>query len=190
MARFSAPLLLGLSLLLVACATEPPAKAPQFRFTDRAPFFVITDRIAIVDDAHAVGDIYDIPGTASADPRQVVTAWVRDRLAASPGDAQMTVRIREAIVERTALPVAQGLEGLVRTQPIERLSARLAVEIEYRTPTGITRSSTSASSSQEVLENATANDRERAYFSLLETLAAEFDQTMSAELAHFLAPVR
>lgn len=203
----------AMAALPAACAGAPPPTGPQnarITFEHRPVLHVDVAAIDYVEAwrpaTHGAGAGSgageDIGARHANNPPAIARSWVARRLAraeadtnpdaTAPGKGTLRVILREGSVVRTPLPVKQGVEGVFADEPDTRLEARLGVEVELVDPAAgrVAGISVTVTGAREILESASLNERDAAYFALMEQLAEAFDRELEnglrAELGFLL----
>ncbi|HEY4345666.1 MAG TPA: hypothetical protein VGN05_15060 [Parvibaculum sp.] len=190
----AAVLLLGLAAL-PGCANEPPAAPqPTLGFTGKP----LKLNIASV----AVDDRYNPPGVApnveqlhSVTPSTIAQRWADTRIAAVGSRGLATLTVLDASVIESKLPVKGGLTGFFGDQTDTKITGRLRAELTVSLPGtqagsySTYKASVNASGDQTILQSANLNDRDRAYFELMQMIAQKFDASLTAEINRAMAPV-
>ena len=187
-------LLLLAPLLLAACANQAPPR-PSYTELSFAHLSPIKLDVAEV----AVEQSYEPPGTAPnvehlfpARPAAAAKAWARGRLVAAGPTGRARYIVRQASVVETPLETQGGLTGAVTIDQSERYDALIVVEIQIIAADGSTvgTATVEARRSRTVPENASLNERERAWYDmtkdLMADLDAQLDQTIKAVLFKYL----
>ncbi len=191
----AAVLLAAMAFLPAACANEPPPPAaPSIGFLGKP----IKLNVASI----AVDDRYNPPGTAPnveqlhpLTPSGIAQRWADARLVAVGARGLATLTITDGSVVETKLPKKGGVEGFFGDQQDTKLIAKLSATLTVSVPGGPAGGSASYSASVDasgyktILESADLNDRDKAYFDLLQTVAHKFDADLSAEIVRAMSPV-
>jgi hypothetical protein len=187
-------MLIGLAAL-PGCATEPPpAPQPALGFSGKP----IKLNVASV----AVDDRYNPPGTApnveqlhSVTPSTVAQRWADTRLVAVGSRGIATLTVFDARVVESKLPVKGGLTGFFGDQTDTKITATLRAELTVALPAdqaggySTYKASVNASGEKTILQSANLNDRDRAYFELMQLIAQKFDTALTAEVDRTMGPV-
>ncbi|MEQ9519435.1 MAG: hypothetical protein RLN89_08340 [Parvibaculum sp.] len=174
--------------LLVACTSSAPLAPPEaveITFQHRAPIMLDIARIEIVDAYEPPLKYPNVEHLHELSPSEVATRWSEDRLRAVGTRGQLTLIIQEASVVEEKISVADGIGGFFRDEPDTRLRGRVRARFDYIDVGPPSRSravEVSAEASTEIMESATLNERDLAYLTLVEKLAAEFDKGLTSEL--------
>jgi hypothetical protein len=191
----AAILLLAVGFLPAACANEPPAPPqPQIGFEGK-PFKLNVASIA-------VDDRYNPPGTAPyvehlhpITPAGIAQRWADTRIVAVGRRGIATLTVLNGSVVESKLATKGGLTGFfgdqVDTKLTATMSAKLVVSITGDLPGDFVNysSTVNATADKTILQSADLNERDRAYFDLMQLIAKKFDAALSAEVRHTMAPV-
>ncbi len=188
-----ASLLLG-ALLLSGCSSAPPAPPSDISITfqHREPIALNVAKIELVDRYEPTLRAPHVEHLHKVTPSTVTRAWVQERLRAVGSRGLITLIVEEAGVIEEAVLVSDGFDGLFRDEVDTRLIGVIRARFDHIDvgPPGVSHSvDVVAEASGEVLESATLNERDLAYFRLVERLAGEFDRVLTAEIEKSLTPL-
>lgn len=175
-----------------ACATpDPVPHFPDLRFSHLPPLIFRAGRLDVNEAWTSPLRPPNVDHTMPISPARAARRWAFDRLQTT-GDSGLTlqVTIHDAAVTEKPLSIRRGLEGAFYTEQAERYDAVLEATLDARDPTtGVTLAQASARVWRHttVSEKASINDREAAWFALVEGLMADFDQRMEASIRTYLA---
>jgi hypothetical protein len=185
-------LLLIAVLALAACTVPAPQRPmPKFAYKQYPPTYLSVANIQVVEsyampaaDPH-VEHLMPLPlPTAIAD-------WARSRFKAGGADGTLIITVKNAEVKKTDLPRTRGVKGAFTVDQSERYDA--AVEVDFRVDgmmfgqTG--QGTVKVARGKTLPENASIQDRDRAWTEMSETLMTDLDanaQTMLQERLPFL----
>ena len=206
--RWRAATLLKLGLALAAClgglaaCTNPPdpVRFPDLTYAHLGAIRLAVARIEIVDVYRPPLAAPNVEHRMPAAPAATLRRWAEDRLVAAggPGAAQGSARfvIRDARVTETELPRTSGVQGLFTTDQGQRYDLRMEVALEVLDAGsgangGVAGSvGAVATRSRTIAENATLDERERLWFSMVEeatsALTAELERRMRQTLARYI----
>ena len=108
---------------------------------------------------------------------------------------ETTLTILDGSVVESKLPVKGGVEGFFGDQADTKLTAtlkaKLVVSVQGEKPGEYAtyNASVLASGEKTILQSANLNDRDRAYFELMQLIAQKFDTALTAEVNRTMAPV-
>ncbi len=182
------------TLALSACTSAPPAPPTEISITfqHRAPIALNVAKIELVDRYKPSLRPPHVEHLHKVTPSTVTRAWLDERLRAAGPRGLITLIVEEAGVIEEAVSVSDGFEGLFRDEVDTRLVGVIRARFDHIDvgPPGASHSvDVIAEASAEVLESATLNDRDLAYFRLVERLAGEFDRVLTAEIEKSLTPL-
>lgn len=174
-------------LIVSACAGDIPSpETPKFSFTGDPPFTLKGTAVSVenmtVSKAGNVEAIYPIG------PSEIARAWAADRLRVSGGQGRVVMRIVDASVTEESLPTQHGFVGYLAGEQNKQYAARLKVDVLiYGGPreTQPGRVSAEVTASRAVAANAGPRGSEADYYTLLETLAREFNGALSAQMSAY-----
>ncbi len=194
MARFGLIAVWVLSVALYGCTSAPPAPPADISITfqHRAPITLNVAKIEIVDRYQPSLRAPHVEHLHNVTPSTVTRAWIKERLGAAGSQGLITLIVEEAGVVEEAVTVSDGFGGLFQDEVDTRLIGVIKARFDHVDvgPRGGTHSvDVVAEASAEVLESATLNERDLAYFHLVERLAGEFDRVLTAEIEKSLKPL-
>lgn len=173
--------------MLAACVSSPPPPPAtvELTFQHRTPIRIVASGVEVVDRYEPSGRPPYVEHLHSPTPSALVRRWAEERLTMVGTQGLVTLIIDQASVVEQPLPVTDGLEGLFSDEPDTKLIGRIEARFEYVNvgpPQRTHAVEITADASIEVLESATLNERDLAYLRLVELLASEFDQALTAEI--------
>ena len=162
--------------MLSGCTSAPPAPPADIAITfqHREPITLNVAKIEHVDRYQATLRPPYVEHLHRVTPSMVIRAWIKERLRAVGSRGLVTLIVEEAGVVEEAVSVSDGLGGLFRDEVDTRLIGVIRARFDHVDvgPLGGTHSvDVVAEASTEVLESATLNERDLAYFHLVERLA-------------------
>lgn len=172
-------------------APDPRPYFPDLGFSHLPPL-VFRARRLDVDEAWAAplrrpNVDHDMP----VPPARAARTWAHDRLKTTgDGDTLLAMTIHDAGVTEKRLSVRGGLEGAFHTDQAERYDAVLDATLDIQdSATGVTLAQASARVWRHVTlgEDASINDRETAWFTLVEGLMADFNTRMEDGIRTYLS---
>lgn len=179
--------------LLGACTPSPPKNRPSpvLTFVGRRPVTLRAERLEIREDWRSPMTPQNVEHLMPLSPMQAVRRWSDERLRVS-GDRGAFARlaILDASVTEKRLPVQSGFSGAFKSEQSERFDATLEVVLEIiDTSTGVTAAQASARVTRftTLAEDASINDRDATWISLVENLMLEFDGHMSDAINAYLS---
>jgi len=173
------------AITISACATPPaPTTALEMTFQHRPIISLNVMRVEVVD-AHDVGGSFPrVDHLYTKTPASLVRQWAKDRLKPVGQLGQVSVLIQEAKVVETSRAIDKGILGLFNDEPDTDLTATIVARIEFINVLdgGSYAVNVDAHANVAIFESATLNERDLAYYSVLETLGAAFDEAVEKEL--------
>jgi hypothetical protein len=186
--RFVKIATVALALLAGACAKDIAATdAPPMSFAHEPAFSLPGSAIMVEDVTKPMGALPSVERAGERTPADIARAFARDRLRAKPGDQRPVVlRILESSVVEEGLPTQYGYLGYLAGEQNRQFSARLKVEIVYydgprqKTPNRI---DVEATASRPLGASVGPNGSAVEYYTLMESLARDFDGAASTQLS-------
>lgn len=190
----AAVLLVGLAVL-PGCATEPPP-APQatIGFTGK-PLKLDVASVAVDERYNPPGRAPNVEQLHTLTPSTIARRWADTRLVPVGSRGIATLTVFNASVIESRLPVKGGLTGFFGDQTDTKITATLRAELVVSRPGdqagaySTYKASVNATGEKTILQSASLNDRDRAYFELMQLIAQKFDDALSAEVNRTMAPV-
>jgi len=192
--RFGWVVIWIMGVMLSGCTSAPPAPPSDISITfqHRAPIALNVAKIEHVDLYQPSLRPPHVEHLHKVTPSTVIRVWIKERLRAVGSRGLVTLIVEEAGVLEEAVSVSDGFGGLFQDEVDTRLVGVIRARFDYVDvgPSGGTLSvDVVAEASAEVLESATLNERDLAYFHLVERLAGEFDRVLTAEIEKSLTPL-
>ncbi len=186
-----ATMLVGFSSIS-GCTSAPPAPPTEISITfqHRAPIALNVAKIELVDRYKPTLRSPHVEHLHTVTPSTVTRTWAEERLTAVGTRGLITLIVEEAGVIEEPVAVSDGFEGLFRDEVDTRLVGVIRARFDHIDvgPPGASHSvDVIAEANAEVLESATLNERDLAYFRLVERLAGEFDRVLTAEIEKSLS---
>jgi hypothetical protein len=187
---------LSLALItLTACAT-PPAPAPKANigFTG-APIKLDVTRVTVDNQYHPSGRAPNVEQLHTVTPSTVASRWAETRLVPVGASGQGVLTVFDARVVEEKLPVKGGVSGYFEDQVDTKLTGSLRAELVVMRPdrasgqNAVYKAQVNVGYTQTVLQSANLNERDAAYFGLLDNLGKEFDKAMTAEINRAMGAV-
>tara|TARA_R110000868_G_scaffold29322_1_gene108928 strand:+ start:3037 stop:3630 length:594 start_codon:yes stop_codon:yes gene_type:complete len=174
-------------LALVACAT-PPEAAPKGNIGfSGTPLKLDVASVTIDDRYNPPGKAPNVEQLYEVTPSAVAERWLQTRVVAvgSRGIAVLTIYDARVVEERQV--VKGGLTGFFGDQIDSKIVGTLRGELQVTTEgtdgsRSMHKAGVNAKSEQTILQSADLNERDRAYFNLINKLTAEFDRLLTAEV--------
>ncbi|MGV8995548.1 MAG: hypothetical protein ACOH12_01215 [Parvibaculaceae bacterium] len=186
---------IAVSLLAVAaCAdTPPPAPKADIGFTG-APIRLDVETTAIDNHYAPSGKAPNIEQLHEVTPSTVAERWMQTRVVPIGTQGQAVLNIYDARVVEEKLKTKGGLTGFfgdqVDTKIVGTLRAELTV-MQSKASGGVAvyKAGVTAKAERTLLQSATLNERDQAYFDLTKKLSEDFDRLLTAEILRTMAPV-
>jgi hypothetical protein len=180
---------LAFSGLAACAATPPPPSYPDIRFggADSLPILALR-----VDTSSSYVPSFSPPNVEHlmpVSPEKMARQWALDRLQpVRNGRAVAHFTILDARVIETKLKVKDGIRGAFTDEPAERYDATLRVRFSLNDPERGYNGNVEAAVNQSltVQKDASLNDREKAWYELVQKLSETFDRTMSANIRQYM----
>ncbi|MES1989346.1 MAG: hypothetical protein V4441_00150 [Pseudomonadota bacterium] len=178
----------AVSLLAVAaCAdTPPPAPKSDIGFTG-APIRLDVETTAIDNHYSPSGKAPNIEQLHEVTPSAVAERWLTTRVVPVGTQGQAILNVYDARVVEEKLKTKGGLTGFFGDQVDTKIIGTLRAELTVMQPKssgGVAtyKAGVTATSERTLLQSATLNERDQAYFDLTKKLAEEFDRLMTAQV--------
>jgi hypothetical protein len=190
------PALRLLSILLLASLTAacdtPPSREPfpKLTYGYLTPFRLAVGRIEIVDAYRSVSTLPHVEQGFPVSPADSAAEWGRGRLVAAggPGHAVFTVLRADAIETLPAQADGGGIFSGFDAPPSDRYDLTIAVRLQIVEAGGKVVASLDAKAARSVTiaDDATLNDRERAWFALTEQTMKDLNAALEKSIPHYL----
>lgn len=180
---------LSAAVVLAACDTTPPKHdLPQITFAHLAPITLDVGRVEVVSNYVPPLKAPNVEHRFPILPEAAMKRWAADRLKA--GGAAGTARfvITDAAVVEEPLPLSKGLAGIFKKEQAERYNGTAEASLEIIDARGLRKGFASARAfySRTVAEDVSMNERERAWFEIVEALMLVFDSEMEQNMRQYL----
>jgi hypothetical protein len=182
-------------LLLTACAGDPPrpTASAAVSFEARPPIRLAVAFISVDSFFTPPGRAPHVEHLHDVTPETVARSWARARLVSTGGPGTAALAILEGSVVSEDLKKKGGLTGIFGDQQDVKLKARLKARLTVERPGAGGGAATwtaevDAYADRTVLESASLNERDEAYAKLMQSLAAEFDRSLTAEIQRSMSP--
>ncbi len=176
--------------LAIGCTRPDPRPAfAQLRFTHLPPLRIAANRVDIREAYEPPLARPNVEHEMPLPPARAAQFWADDRLQpTNMADNTVRLTIHDAAVTEKALALTQGLRGAFQTDQSERYDAVLDATLELLDPLGIILAHTSAKVWRHITvpEDASINDREIAWFTLVEGLMQDFDTRMEEGVRQYM----
>lgn len=180
---------LVLAAALAACATPPEENRFAQLTYDHLPAIKLdVAGIRVVDAYQPPLEPPYIEHEVPVKPADAAQNWARDRLVATGEDRTAVFTVETASITEERLETEGGISGLFTSEPTERYEARIRVRLQVG-GTG-DEIAVEARRTTSVMEGASLNDRERAWYELVEKtmndLNAQLETSIRKHLARYL----
>lgn len=180
----------ALSAAVVAsCDTTPPKHdLPQITFAHLAPITLDAARIEVVSNYVPPLKAPNVEHRFPILPEAAMKRWAADRLRAGGAAGAARFVITDAAVVEEPLPLSKGLAGIFKKEQAERYNATAEASLEIIDTRGLRKGFASARTfySRTVAEDVSLNERERAWFEIVEALMLVFDSEMERNMRQYL----
>ncbi|WP_413207325.1 hypothetical protein [Rhodospirillum sp. A1_3_36] len=181
----------GLTLVTGGCAN--PQARPRFSelsYGHLPPLRMQAGRVDVIESYDPPMRAPNVEQEMPLSPARAARQWAFDRLQAS-GETPYTIlmTIHDAAVTEKTLGVQKGLEGAFRTEQAERYDANLEATVELVDPDSrVTLAQATAKVWRYITlpEDASVNDRETAWFTLVEQLMDDFNDSMDSSIHTYM----
>jgi hypothetical protein len=181
--------------LLAACANAPaPTPKADIGFVGVPLKLDIAD--ARLDNRYRPpGDAPNVEQLHTVTPSTVASRWLETRIVPVGGRGDAVLTVYDASVVEKKLATKGGLTGFFGDQVDTKLVGTLRAELVVTRPGDQTgalatyKAGVTAKAERTILESANLNERDKAYYDLLQSLASEFDRVLSAEINRSMGAV-
>ncbi len=175
---------------IAACDTPPSREPfPKLTYGYLPPYRLAVAKVEIVDAYRPPLAAPNVEQSFPVSPSATAAQWGRDRLVAVGGinRAVYTV-LRGDAIETHLEPADSGMFSDFTVQQTERYDLTIAVRLQIVDSAGRVTASVDAKATRSltVAEDATLNDRERAWFALTEQTMKDLNATLERSLPQYL----
>ena len=177
------------AILLAGCSTPPPRpEFPDLRFTAEPPLQIDVASLEVQPVFQMTFREPHVEHLFPVTPERALENWGHDRLKPVGTAGRVVMKILNASVVETELPVQQGLTGAFTTQPSERYDLALEATVQAYDGNGLVARTANVKTtrSQSVLQGITPNDRDRTWYDMTKAAMADFDRQMESEIRNNL----
>jgi hypothetical protein len=183
--------LLLLAGLVAGCDTPPSREPfPKLTYSYLPPYRLAVSKVEVVDAYRPPLAAPNVEQSFPVSPSATAAQWGRDRLVAvgSVNRAVYTVLRGDAIETHIEPADSGGLFSDFTVQQTERYDLTIAVRLQIVDSAGRVIASVDAKAARSltVAEDATLNDRERAWFSLTEQTMKDLNAALEKSLPQYL----
>lgn len=174
-----------LALFVAGCTSAPEMPSySEIRFTDKPPIRLDVARIDIVEAYRSPLKAPNVEHLFPVRPTRAARQWAQDRLRPGGDEGWAEAVIRDASATETALQRTEGIRGAFTTDQTERYDAVIAIDVRIFDPAGkeLAYASATARHSRTVAEDATLNDRERAWYRMTAAMIRALDRALESEM--------
>ena len=196
MNRLSKMAVLLVALIPAACTAKSTISAPRdVSFAAMAPLQLDVASIAVDQRYRSSSTPPNVEQLHPVSPASIAERWATSRVVTLGQRGIATLTVFDGSVVAEKLPIKGGLTGFFGDQQDTKLKARLKARLTVSLPGARIGDSTTysadvdASAERTILQSATLNERDAAYMVLMNTLARQFDQALSAEIRRSMSPV-
>lgn len=187
---------LALTGSVAACSTPPePAPRANIGFTG-APIKLDIASASLDNQYVPTGQAPNVEQLHEVTPSTVASRWLETRIVPVGASGQAVLTVYDARVTEAKLPVKGGVSGYFEDQVDTKLTGTLRADLVVMRPdrasgqNAVYKASVNVGYTQTLLQSANLNDRDAAYFSLIDHLGKEFDKAMTAEINRAMGAVR
>ena len=182
---------LTLSLLFLTLACETPVatqKLPKITFVHLQPLNVDVASIEIVNQFSSLMKAPHIEHKLPTSPAKALIQWVKDRLKATGKFGNLRVFIEDASATETQLDLDKSLKGQFTKQQshLYKFSLRATALLTDASGIHLGSAKATATHSATIREDISLNERQRAWFELMDRLINDFNHQMEASLNQHL----
>ena len=176
-------------LVLAACETPlPPRPRAELSYAHLAALKMNVATVEVASDFTAPLKKPNVEHLLPITPEAAMKRWAGDRLRTGGGTGVARFTVRDASVVETPLAVKKGIVGAFTREQAERYTATVEGTLRIIDDRGFQRGTATArvSLSRTVAEDASLNEREMAWFRLVEDLMKSFDAEMERNVRRHL----
>lgn len=180
----------AMATLLAACETMPSRhELPQITFAHLAPIALDVSKVEVISNYVPPMKAPNVEHQFPIQPEAALKRWAADRLKPDGhGDTARFVITNASVVEQD-LPMSKGLSGVFKKEQAQRYDGTAEATLEIVDARGVRKGFAAARAfySRTVREDASMNDRERAWFEIVEALMLVFNGEMEKNMRQYLA---
>jgi hypothetical protein len=172
-------------IVLAGCTTAPPRPDfPDLRFTAEPPLQIDVASLEVQPAFQMTFREPHVEHLFPVTPERALENWAHDRLRPVGRAGRVVVKILNASVVETDLPVDQSLTGTFTTQPSERYDLAIEATVQAYDPNGLIARTANVRTarSQSVLQGITPNERDRTWYDMTKAAMVDFDRQMESEI--------
>ena len=186
---FLSALALGSLFLTLGCETPVAMqKLPKLTFVHLQPFSVNVASIEIVNQFSSKMKAPHIEHRLPTSPTTALIQWAKDRLKATGKFGKLRIFIEDASATEIRLDLDKSLKGQFTKQQshLYKFSLRVTALLTDASGTLLGSAKATATRSATLREDISLNERQRAWFDLMDRLINDFDRQMEANLKQHL----
>ena len=188
--RFRRCVLAGLvALVLAACQTPPPAqRLPELTYGHLDRLNLDVAALEVVSEFRSPMKAPHVEHLFPTPPQTALERWAADRLEAAGRQGIARFVIKDARGTATPLAIDKGLAGVFKKEQSVRYEARVEAFLEIVDERGFRKGFASArvSRTRTLGEDATLNERDKAWFDLTEAVTRDFNAEMEKNIRQYL----
>jgi hypothetical protein len=172
-------------IALAGCTTAPPRPDfPDLRFTAEPPLRIDVASLEVQPIFQMTFREPHVEHLFPVTPERTLENWAHDRLRPVGRAGRVVMKILNASVVETDLPVDQSLTGTFTTQPSERYDLAIEATVQAYDPNGLIARTANVRTarSQSVLQGITPNERDRTWYEMTKAAMVDFDRQMESEI--------
>ena len=182
---------LALSSLFLTLGCETPVatqKLPKITFVHLQPFSINVASIEIVNQFSSTMKAPHIEHKVPTSPATALIQWVKDRLKATGKFGKLRLFIEDASATETKLDLDKSLKGQFTKQQshLYKFSLRATALLTDASGVRLGSATVKATRSTTIREDISLNERQRAWFELVDQLINDFNLQMEARLNQHL----
>ena len=178
----------GLTLFLMACETRlQEQRLPDLTFSHLTPIKLNVAKIDVVVQYKPPLRLPNVEHLFPTLPATAIKQWTKDRLRAAGASGVAKLVIINAGAVEKQLPQKDGFAAAFTRQQLQRYDATLEVRLEIISYLEQGTTLAQVSRFTTVSENATINERERAWFDLTEALTLDFNSVIEKNIQKHLS---
>lgn len=177
--------------LAAGCARpDPTLRFADLTFTGRAPIRLDAATVEVVDAYRMPLADPNVEHRAPLAPSGAAERWARDVLQAAGRQGRAVFTVDTGSLVESRLQTTGGVTGWFTVDQAERYDATIAGRLELFGGDGRRLGSAQAEASryQTIAENASLNDRQRLWYSLVEATAKDFAGAIERAIRERLSP--
>jgi hypothetical protein len=188
----SISVVLGLFLggALAGCQTAPPLVSfPEITFSHLAPLHLAAATVEVRNRYASPLAHPNVEHRMPVSPEKAVRRWSADRLRASGRSGTVRVIISDSSVKGETLQKTPGIKGIFTTEQAVRYNASVEASVELLDERGRRRAVSQSRVRRSVTtpENASINDRDKIWFTLVEDLMKDFNAEMERNIRQYMS---